>query len=139
MLSVSDLPALNAFLNGSCALFLCSGFVLIRIGKKEAHRFCMVAAFLLSVGFLSSYLTYHALHGSTPFPGTGWSRPIYFSLLVSHIVLAVSVLPLSLITLYQAVRGNFRRHRRIARWTLPIWLYVSFTGVAIYWILYHMY
>ena len=138
-MSVSDLPALNAFLNGSCALFLCSGFVLIRFGRKEAHRFCMVAAFLLSVGFLASYLTYHTLHGSTPFPGTGWSRPIYFSLLVSHIVLAVSVLPFSLITLYQAVRGNFRRHRRIARWTLPIWLYVSVTGVLVYVMLYRLY
>lgn len=132
------LPTLNAFLNGSSALLLAAGYLAIRRKKVALHRACMGGAFGLSILFLISYLTYHALHGSTRFPGTGWVRPAYFVILISHTVLAVAIVPLALRTLYLALRGRFDAHRRIARWTLPLWLYVSVTGVVVYCMLYRM-
>jgi len=134
--SVTALPTLNAFLNGTCAVLLATGFVLIRRRRVTAHRICMATAFAVSVAFLTSYLVYHAQVGSVPFPGRGWIRPLYFSILISHTVLAVLVPPLAITTLVLAVRGSYVRHRRVARWTLPIWLYVSVTGVLVYWMLY---
>ncbi|MCZ6670522.1 MAG: DUF420 domain-containing protein [Acidobacteria bacterium] len=132
-----DLPALNAVLNGISALFLTAGYLFIRRGRIRAHKFCMGSAFLVSTLFLVSYLVYHYLTGSTPFQGRGWIRSVYFSILVSHILLAAAVPPLSLITIHRALRRRFDSHRRIARWTLPIWLYVSVTGVVVYGMLYH--
>ena len=133
---VSMLPTLNAFLNASSALALTVGFACIRRKKVAAHKLSMVTAFMLSTGFLVSYVVYHYLAGSVPFSGRGWIRPIYFTLLVSHIVLAACIVPLALITLYRAWNEEFDRHRRIARVTLPVWLYVSVTGVVVYWMLY---
>jgi len=134
--SVTALPTLNAFLNGTCAVLLATGFVLVRRHRVTAHRACMTVAFALSVVFLTSYLVYHAQVGSVPFRGQGWIRPVYFSILISHTVLAVLVPPLAVTTLFLALRGSYARHRRVARWTLPIWLYVSVTGVLVYWMLY---
>ena len=135
---MSPLPTLNACLNGACALLLTLGWLAIRRGDVARHKACMGLAFFTSVAFLASYLTYHALHGSTRFPGAGWVRPLYFAILISHTVLAVVIVPLVLRTLYLALRGRFDAHRRIARWTLPLWLYVSVTGVIVYWMLYRM-
>lgn len=132
-------PALNAALNGTSAILLLSGYCFIRRRKVTAHRACMVAAFLTSTAFLISYLIYHARVGSVPFQGQGWIRPVYFFILFTHIVLAASIVPLALVTLSRALREQFDRHKRIARWTLPIWLYVSVTGVVIYFLLYHLY
>ncbi len=134
----SSLPTLNAFLNGASALLLTAGFLFIRSRQIPAHRACMVAAFFTSIAFLTSYLIYHAHHGSTPFPGTGWIRPVYFGILISHTALAVLIVPLVLRTLFLALRSRWESHRRIARWTLPLWLYVSVTGVVIYWMLYRV-
>ncbi|MBI4481397.1 MAG: DUF420 domain-containing protein [Acidobacteria bacterium] len=137
-MSISDLPAVNATLNGSSALLLVAGYILIRQRRVTAHKVCMGSAFATSTLFLICYLTYHYHIGSKPFPGQGWVRPLYFSILISHTVLAVSILPLALTTLYRAWRAQFDRHVKIARWTLPIWLYVSVTGVVIYWMLYQL-
>ncbi|MBI3890111.1 MAG: DUF420 domain-containing protein [Candidatus Wallbacteria bacterium] len=139
MSDYSWLPSLNAGLNATAALFLCAGFACIRTGRVGAHRACMLGAFTSSVLFLCSYLFYHWMHGSTPFAGTGWVRPFYFGLLLSHTVLAAVVVPLALTALWRAARGDFQAHRRVARWALPIWLYVSVTGVTVYWMLYHGY
>ncbi len=136
MIPLSDLPGINASLNSVSALFLAIGYILIRRGRVAAHRFCMLAAFTTSTLFLVSYLTYHFKVGSVPFDGQGWVRPLYFSILISHIILAAAIVPLVLVTLVRAVKGSFERHKRIARWTLPIWLYVSVTGVIVYWMLY---
>ena len=138
-LDVSALPGLNAFLNGTSAVLLSIGYVLIRRRNVTAHRACMVSAFGVSALFLVSYLTYHSQAGSVRFIGQGPIRPVYFFLLVSHIVLAAVIVPLALTTLYRAWSERFDQHRRIARWTLPIWLYVSVTGVVVYWMLYHLY
>ncbi|MBI2059755.1 MAG: DUF420 domain-containing protein [Nitrospirae bacterium] len=138
-MSVSDLPALNATLNGTSAVLLGTGFYFIRRKKVRAHRACMIGALTASVLFLISYLTYHYSAGVTRFTGTGWSRPFYFALLGSHTVLAVVIVPLVLMTLTRALKKHFDRHRRIARWTLPIWLYVSVTGVLVYLMLYHLF
>lgn len=132
-------PALNASLNAASTIFLVLGYIMIRSRRIQAHRACMAAAFLLSTAFLVSYVIYHLNVGSVRFTGQGWIRPVYFTLLVSHIILAAAILPLALITLARALRERFDAHRRIARWTLPIWLYVSVTGVVIYWLLYHAY
>jgi uncharacterized membrane protein YozB (DUF420 family) len=137
-MSVSDLPTLNAALNSLSAVFLFSGFLFIRSGNRDKHRVCMLTAFACSILFLISYLVYHAQVGSVPFKGQGWIRPIYFAILLTHTTLAVVVVPLALITLRRAVREKFAAHRRIARWTLPIWLYVSVTGVIVYWMLYSL-
>ena len=134
---VSALPTVNAALNATCATLLVIGFALIRARRIRAHRAVMTAAFATSTLFLVSYVVYHFHAGSRPFTGQGVIRPIYFFLLLTHIVLAAVIVPLALTTLYRAWRGDFGRHRRIARWTLPIWLYVSVTGVAVYWLLYH--
>jgi len=132
-------PALNAALNGTAAVLLLSGYTFIRRRHVTAHRACMVAAFLTSTAFLISYLIYHARVGSVPFQGQGWIRPVYFFILFTHIVLAAAIVPLALVTISRALREQFDRHKRIARWTLPIWLYVSVTGVVIYFLLYHVY
>ncbi len=137
-MDVSFLPSVNAGLNATAAVFLFLGYVLIRRGKRNAHRAAMLTALVCSVFFLASYLTYHYHAGSTRFPGTGVARSIYLSILLTHTVLAAAVPFLAGITLYRALRGRFDRHRAIARWTLPIWLYVSVTGVVIYWMLYRV-
>lgn len=135
-MTTADLPALNAALNAVAGAFLAAGLVFIRRKQVNRHRFCMVAAFTVSVLFLVCYLTYHALHGSTRFRHAGPIRVVYFSILITHVVLAASVPPLAIITLRRAFRGDFPAHRRIARWTWPIWMYVSVTGVAVYLMLY---
>lgn len=138
MIPLSSLPAVNATLNATSAVLLLSGYFFIRQRRITAHKACMVSALGVSALFLLSYLYYHYHHGSTPFPGQGWPRGLYFTILVSHIILAAAILPLALVTVTRAWRTQFDRHVRIARWTLPIWLYVSVTGVAIYWMLYQM-
>ncbi len=136
---ISYLPHLNAILNSTSALLLLAGFSFIRRGRIQAHRNCQVTAVVTSALFLISYLTYHYYHGATKFPGQGFVRPFYFTLLFTHTILAIVIVPLILITLYRAARGDFIRHRRIARWALPLWLYVSVTGVIVYVMLYHIY
>ena len=132
-------PALNAALNATSAVLLSAGYLMIRQGRVVAHKSCMGLAFLCSTLFLVSYVIYHVRVGSVPFQGQGWIRPVYFGLLASHTVLAAAIVPLAVITLARALREQFDRHRRIARWTLPLWLYVSVTGVVIYFLLYHLY
>jgi uncharacterized membrane protein YozB (DUF420 family) len=129
----------NATLNATSAVLLIVGYYYIRQRHQQAHRACMLAAFSVSVLFLVSYIIYHFHAGTTRFPGQGWIRPVYFALLLSHTVLAALVPFLALLTLSRALRQQFDRHRAIARWTLPVWLYVSVTGVVIYWLLYHVY
>ena len=136
MIDVSALPTLNAALNATSAVLLAIGFVFIRRGQVRPHLTCMASAFAVSTLFLVSYVVYHYHAGSRPFTGQGWIRPVYFALLISHIVLAAVIVPLALTTLYRAWHGEFTRHRRIARWTLPLWLYVSVTGVIVYCLLY---
>ena len=135
-MSVSDLPALNAALNGTAGVLLFAGWLMIRRGRIAAHRRCMLAAFTASSLFLVSYVVYHAQTGSRPFTGQGPVRALYFTILISHVLLAAAIVPLALVTLSRALRGDFIQHRRIARWTFPIWMYVSVTGVVIYWMLY---
>lgn len=132
---VAGLPAVNALLNASCAACLVAGFVQIRHGRQTVHKRFMLSALALSVLFLVSYVTYHHFHGDTPFPGRGWIRPLYFFVLSSHIVLSIIVLPLVLATVTHALRGRFPSHRRIARVTFPLWLYVSVTGVLVFFLL----
>jgi uncharacterized membrane protein YozB (DUF420 family) len=134
--TVSSLPALNASLNAAASVLLLVGYLLIRHKKVAAHRAAMVAALSVSTLFLASYLYYHYHVGSVRFTGVGWIRPVYFTILISHVVLAVTILPLALVTVTRALRADFARHRRIARITLPLWFYVSVTGVVIYWMLY---
>lgn len=131
--------ALNASLNATSAILLSTGYLMIRRGRILAHKSCMGLAFASSAVFLVSYLLYHAKVGSVPFRGQGWIRPVYFTLLASHTVLAAAIVPLAVITLSRALREQFDRHKRIARWTLPLWLYVSVTGVIVYFLLYHLY
>jgi putative membrane protein len=135
---VSALPTLNAALNATSAVLLVAGFVFIRRRNERAHLTCMVSAVAVSTVFLASYVVYHYHAGSRPFTGQGWIRPVYFFLLVTHIVLAAGIVPLALTTLYRAWRAEFARHARLARWTLPIWLYVSVTGVAVYVLLHRL-
>jgi uncharacterized membrane protein YozB (DUF420 family) len=137
--SVSSLPLVNALLNGLATILLLCGYVAIRRRKIQVHRRLMLSAFATSVLFLVSYLVYHAHVGSRPFPGRGTIRTVYFTILISHIVLAAVIPPLAAVTLWQALRNRFERHVRIARWTLPLWLYVSVTGIIVYWMLYQMY
>ena len=138
MLDVTTLPAVNATLNSIAAVLLVCGYVLIRSGRVAQHRVCMLAAFATSTLFLVSYLVYHAQVGSYPFTGQGPVRIVYFTLLISHVSLAVLILPLALVTLRRGLRRDDTRHVAIARWTLPIWLYVSVTGVVVYWMLYQL-
>ena len=134
----STLPAVNAFLNGASALLLTAGYFFIRQKKVTAHKICMLTAFGVSSLFLVSYLIYHYQVGSVPFSGTGMIRAVYFPLLISHITLAALIVPLALVTIYRAFSAEFEKHARIARWTLPLWLYVSVTGVVVYWMLYRL-
>jgi uncharacterized membrane protein YozB (DUF420 family) len=131
--------ALNASLNGTSAILLAGGYAAIRSGKIAVHKAFMVSAFTVSSVFLISYLVYHARVGSVHFQGQGWIRPVYFVLLGSHTILAVVIVPMILITLRRAWLEQFDRHRLIARWTLPLWFYVSVTGVIVYFLLYHLY
>jgi len=137
-MSVSDLPALNATLNGVAALFLLAGYVFIKRRQIGAHRACMLSACAASALFLASYVVYHANAGSKPFPGTGAARAVYFFILITHVVLAAAILPMAIVTLSRALRERFDLHVRLARRTLPIWLYVSVTGVVIYVMLYRL-
>ena len=138
-MSLRDLPHLNAALNATSALLLLAGYVSIRKRRVGAHRLLMIAAFVVSTVFLASYVTYHARVGSTRFTAVGWVRPVYLTVLLTHVILAALVPPLALVTLWHAARGSFERHRRIARVTWPIWMYVSVTGVVVYVMLYHLY
>ncbi|NOT25551.1 MAG: DUF420 domain-containing protein [Acidobacteria bacterium] len=138
-MQISDLPALNATLNGLAAIFLTAGYVLIKRGRADLHKRCMLAALMTSAVFLTSYLIYHFNTGSRPFPGQGAIRVVYLTILFTHVVLAAAILPLALITAARGLKGRYALHVRIARWTLPIWLYVSVTGVVIYLMLYQMY
>lgn len=138
MVQISDLPTVNATLNTISAILLTIGYVLIRQRRVEAHKRCMLAAFAVSVLFLISYVIYHANAGSTPFTRQGWIRPVYFTILISHIILAFVIVPLAIRTLYLAWRERLEKHRSIAKITLPIWLYVSVTGVLIYLMLYQI-
>ena len=132
---VSYLPSANALFNSLSALCLISGYVNIRRGKRVVHMRFMLSATIFSTLFLLSYITYHYFHGDTKFPGQGWIRPVYFFILITHIVLSTVALPLILATLWYALGNQFRFHRRVARWTFPVWLYVSVTGVVVYFIL----
>ena len=137
-MTVADLPALNATLNAIAFVFLVTGYVLIRKGRRDAHRNCMVAALVTSTLFLTSYVIYHLNVGSVPFRKTGWIRTVYFAVLIPHVILAAAIVPMILITVFRAWSKRFDSHRRIARWTLPLWLYVSITGVIVYLMLYQL-
>jgi uncharacterized membrane protein YozB (DUF420 family) len=136
---ISDLPTLNATLNGIAAMLLLSGYVLIKQGRRRQHQWCMVAALTTSALFLVSYVIYHLNAGSRPFQGQGAIRLLYFTILITHVVLAAVIVPLALVTATRGLRAQFDEHVKIARWTFPIWLYVSVTGVVIYVMLYQLY
>jgi uncharacterized membrane protein YozB (DUF420 family) len=138
-MTLADLPLLNASLNAAAGVLLLTGYTLIRRGHVRRHRAVMIAACAVSACFLTSYVIYHANIGSKPFPGRGSIRIVYFTILLTHVVLAATVPPLAIITLPRGLRARFDRHIAIARWTLPIWLYVSVTGVIVYLMLYRMY
>jgi putative membrane protein len=135
-MTVHDLPAVNATLNAIAGVLLCVAYVLIRQRRIDAHRRTMIAAFVTSSLFLIFYIVYHAQVGSVRFTRQGFVRPLYFSILITHVTLAAAVLPLAIITLSRGLKARFTQHRAIARWTLPIWLYVSVTGVLVYVLLY---
>ena len=135
---LSAFPALNATLNASSAILLVLGWLLIRSGRRDAHRAVMLAALLCSAVFLACYLYYHSQVGSVRFQRTGLIRAVYFSILLTHTVLAAVIVPLILRVVFLAAQGRFEEHRRWARWTLPLWLYVSVTGVSVYWMLYRL-
>lgn len=139
MITISDLPAVNALLNGLSAVFLTAGYLFIRRQRRKAHRNCMIAAVVTSTLFLVCYLTYHAQAGRTTFREPAWFRPIYLTILLTHTVLAVLILPLVVMTLNRALKERFELHKKIARWTWPIWMYVSITGVVIYLLLYQVF
>ncbi len=137
-MALADLPALNASLNGATALLLSTGYALVRRRRLLAHKICMLSAFVVSVLFLGSYLYYHAHAGVRHYQGQGWLRPAYFAILLTHTVLAAAIVPLAVTTVYFGLRSRHPAHQRIARWTLPIWLYVSLTGVVVYLLLYRL-
>ncbi len=137
-MEVTDLPALNATLNGISAILLSAGYLFIRRGQQSLHKRCMLAAVTTSALFLISYVVYHLQVGSRPFPGQGIARAVYLTILVTHVILAATIVPLALVTTGRALRSQFDRHVRIARWTFPLWLYVSVTGVVIYVMLYQV-
>jgi putative membrane protein len=139
MIPLHSLPAVNASLNGLAAILLVVGFFFIRARKIARHRACMIAAFACSCVFLALYLYFHFRAGVIRFGGQGWVRPVYFTLLISHTTLAVVIVPLVLISLSRGLAKRYAAHRTIARWTLPLWLYVSVTGVVVYWMLYVAY
>ena len=138
-MSFSDLPAVNATLNGLSAILLSFGYYFIRRKNQIAHKRCMISAFVTSTLFLICYLTYHAKAGRTVFTNPAWFRPYYIALLISHTILAVVIVPMVIITLSRALKRRFDRHKVIARWTWPIWMYVSVTGVVIYLLLYKLF
>jgi putative membrane protein len=135
-LTIHDLPAVNASLNALSGVLLLIGFLMVRSGRIAAHRRVMIAAFATSSLFLICYLVYHARVGSVPFTRQGFVRPLYFTILITHVTLAAAVLPLAIVTLSRGLKARYTPHRRIARWTLPIWMYVSVTGVLVYVLLY---
>jgi uncharacterized membrane protein YozB (DUF420 family) len=137
-MTISDLPLVNATLNSISAVLLTIGYVLIRKGHRRAHAICMLSAVVTSTLFLTSYVIYHAHVGSKPYLGEGWRRPLYLAILGSHIVLAIAIVPLVITTLVFASRSRFERHKRIARITWPLWMYVSVTGVIVYLMLYQL-
>ena len=138
-MSVTDLPALNATLNAISTVLLVTGYVFIRRGRaRRRTQGCMIAALVMSALFLTSYVIYHAQVGSVPFNGTGWIRTVYFAVLIPHVILAAAIVPPILITVSRGLSAKYDKHRRIARWTLPVWLYVSVTGVIVYLMLYQM-
>ena len=137
-MTVTDLPALNATLNAISFVLLVTGYVFIRRKQWRKHRACMIAALITSALFLTSYVIYHAQVGSVPFKGTGWIRTLYFAVLIPHVILAAAIVPPVLITVSRALSAKYDKHRRIARWTLPLWLYVSVTGVIVYLMLYRL-
>ena len=137
-MTVTDLPALNATLNAISFVFLLAGYVFIRRGQRQKHRNCMIGALVMSALFLTSYVIYHLNVGSVPFRGTGWIRTVYFAVLIPHVILAAAIVPLVILTVSRALSKRFDRHRAIARWTLPLWMYVSITGVIVYLMLYQM-
>lgn len=139
MIPVSVLPVVNAVLNATAATLLLIGHRFIKKGNTKAHRKTMISVVVVSGLFLVSYLTYHGIHGSQPFQGSGWVRVLYFTILVSHSILAAAIVPLALITLVRGLRERYDSHKKIARWTYPIWLYVSVTGVVIYLMLYQLF
>jgi putative membrane protein len=134
--TVHSLPAINATLNAVSGVLLLIGYTLIRAGRREQHRRVMIAAFITSSLFLTCYIVYHAQVGSVPFPRHGFVRPLYFTILITHVTLAATVPPLAIVTLSRGLKGRYPKHRAIARWTFPIWLYVSVTGVLVYVLLY---
>ncbi len=138
-MALSDLPAVTACLNGLSTCFLVAGFILIRRKRTTAHRNCMLGAVTTSTLFLACYIYYHLHAGRTVFKDPAWFRPIYLTLLFTHTVLAVAIVPMVIVTLVRALRQRFDQHKRIARWTLPLWLYVSVTGVLIYFLLYQIF
>lgn len=135
-MSVHDLPAVNATLNAISGILLLIGYSRIKAGRRDQHKTWMIAAFVSSSLFLVSYLVYHAQVGSVPFTRQGFVRPLYFTILITHVILAAAVVPMILLTLTRGLKGRFAQHRRIARWTFPIWMYVSVTGVLVYVLLY---
>ncbi|HZL93568.1 MAG TPA: DUF420 domain-containing protein [Vicinamibacterales bacterium] len=139
MLTISDLPALNATLNGIAAILLVTGYLFIKQGRRRQHQWCMLGALTTSALFLVSYVTYHLHAGSRPFPGQGPIRVVYFAILITHVILAAVIVPLALLTALRGLRSQFDKHVRIARWTFPVWVYVSVTGVVIYLMLYEIY
>ena len=139
MLTISDLPALNATLNGIAAILLVTGYLFIKHGRRRQHQWCMLGALTTSALFLVSYVTYHLHAGSRPFPGQGPIRVVYFAILITHVVLAAVIVPLALVTAVRGLRSQFDQHVRIARWTFPVWVYVSVSGVVIYLMLYELY
>ena len=139
MLSIYSLAPLNAILNTTATILLVAGFYFIKQKRVQAHRRCMIAAVLVSAAFLTSYLIFHYEVGDVRFTGQGWVRPLYFAILIPHVILAVTILPLALTTLYFGLTSNFVKHRRIAKWTWPLWIYVSVTGVIVYLMLYQLY
>ena len=138
-MSINDLPAINATLNGLSAVMLAAGFYFIKKGNRRAHQKCMIGAFSTSVVFLICYLTYHYTAGHTSFKNPDWFRPIYLTLLFTHVVLAVAIVPLILKSIYHAAKGDFEKHKKVAKWTWPLWMYVSVTGVVIYLLLYQIF
>ena len=137
-MTVADLPATNASLNSLAATLLTAGYIFIRRGQSQRHRACMLGAVAVSALFLTSYTIYHLQVGSVPYPLYDWTRTLYFVLLVPHILLAAGMAPFVVIALYLALTGRFDRHARVTRWLWPVWMFVSVSGVVIYWMLYHV-
>lgn len=132
------LPTVNACLNATCAVLLLLGYREVKAGRIASHRRYMIAAFCVSVMFLTGYITYHLTNSPRPFPGQGWIRPLYFTILISHSILAAPLVPMAIVTLYRGLYGTPDRHRKLAKITFPVWVYVSVTGVIVYWFLYRM-